>query len=144
MMDPKKYEELLQQEDQYREKYNVHIYLKLTTGPDSKNPTELPMHSAVMTVTGESFVARDSPVFKSDDHGAFYRQIDALVNVRIKLVEWFKEMNIKGVMSYEDEQAYITRGDLRHTLSGILSNAGEYGDWLSRRRAEFLEMGLVD
>ncbi|KAJ8066499.1 hypothetical protein OCU04_005558 [Sclerotinia nivalis] len=140
MMDPKKYDELLQQEDHYGQKYNVQIFLELATDLNCNDPTGPQMHSAVMTVIGESFIANNSPVFKSDDNGAFYRQIDALVNVRIKLVEWLKEMNDKGIMSYEDEQAYITHGDLRHARSGILDNAGEYLDWLSRRRAEFLEM----
>lgn len=90
MMDPKKYDKLIEQEDHFREKYNVEIFLKLSTAPDSKDSTGKKLHSAIMTVTGDSYIVRSSPSFRSDENGAFYRQIDAMVNARIKLVDWFK------------------------------------------------------
>lgn len=89
-MDPKKYDELLEQEDHYRDKHDVEISLEFTTATDSEHCTELQIHSAVMTVTGDSYIVRQPRIFRSDNKGAFYRQIDALINVRIKLVDWFK------------------------------------------------------
>ncbi|CAD6441816.1 a6725c2c-b0f8-48f8-ba39-4e3e77d58507 [Sclerotinia trifoliorum] len=140
MMDPKKYDELLQQEDHYRQKFNVQIYLSLATEADCNNPIGPQIHSAIMTINGECFIARNSPVFRSDEKGAFYRQIDAMANARLKLVGWFKEMSDKGFMSYKDEQAYITNGHLSsRTPSGILNDGGEYIDWLSTRRVEYLD-----
>lgn len=94
MMDPKKCEELLIQEDHYREKYVLTVTLDLATAPDQNFSGE-EIHSATMTVSSEdNFLLRDCPVFQSDENGAFYRQADAMTNARIKLVDWFKVSNI--------------------------------------------------
>ncbi|APA09828.1 predicted protein [Sclerotinia sclerotiorum 1980 UF-70] len=145
MMDPKKYDELSQQEDNYRKKYHVEIYLSLTTEPDCNNPIGPEIHSAIMTLNGHGFITRNSPVFKSDHKGAFYRQIDALANVRIKLVDWFNEMSKKGFPPYMDERAYIIYGHIsRRMPRELMEEGGEYLDWLSARRAEYLETRSVD
>ncbi|KAI9648656.1 hypothetical protein NHQ30_003294 [Ciborinia camelliae] len=137
MMDPKKYDELIEQQDYYCQKYEVEIILQFTTGPDSKHSTELHMHSAAMTVTGDSYIARNSPIFRSDDKGAFYRQIDALLNARIKLVDWLKEIDAKNYMSSQEERFLITGGEGSVNVNGSNSEYEEYVAWLSMRRREF-------
>lgn len=94
MMDPKKYEELLNQEDYYRKKYLLTVTLDLATAPDQNFSGE-EIHSATMTISGEDNVLlKDCPVFQSDKNGAFRRQADAMTNARTKLVDWLKVSNI--------------------------------------------------
>ena len=89
-MDPKKYDQILKQEDYFRERYGAHITLECNTTHESKHDPQLETHSARMTIGGDSYVVRNNPIFGSDEKGAFYRQTDALINVRIKVVNWFK------------------------------------------------------
>ncbi|ESZ91034.1 hypothetical protein SBOR_8576 [Sclerotinia borealis F-4128] len=139
MMDPRKYDELLAQEDHYCELYDFKIRLRLTTTCDNKYYcSDAKLHHAVMTITGGGYTVRDNSVLRSDEDGVFYTQIGAMVNVRQKLVAFFKEMEDKGYMSYENECRYISGEDLEDvSFSGPSLEDQEYVNWLSRRRREF-------
>lgn len=89
-MDPKLYDELLEQEDHFRAKYHVEIFLEHTKAPDTIYSSNRQIHAAVMTISGERPIFQRAPAFRSDSSSAFYRQTDAMANARIKLVAWFK------------------------------------------------------
>ncbi|QSZ29618.1 hypothetical protein DSL72_004134 [Monilinia vaccinii-corymbosi] len=137
-MDQDEYDKLMEQEDYYRKKYGCIIYLKLSTAPDTQHNTGKELHTAVMTITGETYIVKDSPVFRSDENGAFYRQTDAMLNTSTKLVAWFKDMEARGFMSYNDEYAFITgRGLQDGRFRVVQSEAQNYMNWLLMRRREF-------
>ncbi|KAF7888566.1 uncharacterized protein EAF02_003107 [Botrytis sinoallii] len=48
--------------------------------------------------TAASLSLKTLPEFRSDENGAFYRQNDAIVNARLKLVQWFKDMEAKDLL----------------------------------------------
>ncbi|KAF7910775.1 uncharacterized protein EAF01_002284 [Botrytis porri] len=98
MMCPKNYDNLLREEDYFRSQYRIIISLKLTDAPDTIHYTDLNIHTAIMSVHGSLSLFANAPEFRSDENGAFYRQNDAIVNARFKLVEWFKDMEAKDLL----------------------------------------------
>lgn len=90
MMDPKKYDELIEQEEYFSEKYGFVISVDHTNGPDSHYFTDREIHNVAMTVFGDTYVVRNHLVFRSDAKGAFYKQVDAITSARIQLVDYFK------------------------------------------------------
>ncbi|KAA8575468.1 hypothetical protein MFRU_002g00700 [Monilinia fructicola] len=141
MMDPKKYDELIEQEEYFSEKYGFVISVDHTNGPDSHYFTDREIHNVAMTVFGDTYVVRNHLVFRSDAKGAFYKQIDAITSARIQLVDYFKEIEAKGFMSYDEEYAFITCGGLEDLrLSETLSQDLAYVGWLDMRRRDFAEI----
>ncbi|TEY22644.1 hypothetical protein BOTCAL_1558g00010 [Botryotinia calthae] len=98
MMCPKKYAALLKEEDYYRSQYSVIITLKVTDAPDTIHYSDRRIHTAIMKIHGSHSVFADAPEFKSDEDGAFYTQSDAMLNARIKLIDWFKDMEAKDLV----------------------------------------------
>ncbi|KAM0161467.1 hypothetical protein ACHAPG_002397 [Botrytis cinerea] len=98
MMCPKKYAALLKEEDHYRSQYSVIITLKVAEAPDTIHYSNRQIHTAVMKIHGSQPVFAEAPEFRSDENGAFYRQTDAMVNARIKLIDWFKDMEAKDLL----------------------------------------------
>ncbi|TGO18588.1 hypothetical protein BTUL_0009g01080 [Botrytis tulipae] len=98
MMCPIHYQNLLREEDYFRSHYRIMILLKLTDAPDTIHYTDRNIHTAIMSVHGSLSIFEDGPEFRSDENGAFYRQNDAIVNARVKLVEWFKDMEAKDLL----------------------------------------------
>ncbi|KAF7934418.1 hypothetical protein EAE99_002870 [Botrytis elliptica] len=98
MMCPIFYDNLLREEDYYRSQYRLTISLKLTDGPDTIHYFDRNIYTAIMSVHGSLSIFEDCPEFRSDENGAFYRQNDAIVNARLKLVQWFKDMEAKDLL----------------------------------------------
>ncbi|KAF7961111.1 hypothetical protein EAE96_000778 [Botrytis aclada] len=99
MMCPKNYDNLLREEDYFRSQYSLVISLKLSEAPDYIHYTGRNIHTAIMQVHGSLFIFETAPHFRSDENGAFYRQNDAIINARFKLVEWFKDMENKDLLN---------------------------------------------
>ncbi|THV51080.1 hypothetical protein BGAL_0124g00100 [Botrytis galanthina] len=98
MMCPTHYANLLREEDYFRSHYRIMILLNLTDASDTIHYTDQNIHTAIMSVHGSLSVFENCPEFRSDENGAFYRQNDAIVNARVKLVEWFKDMEAKDLL----------------------------------------------
>ncbi|TGO28919.1 hypothetical protein BPAE_0021g00440 [Botrytis paeoniae] len=98
MMCPKHYDNLLREEDYFRSQYRIVISLKLTDAPDTIHYTDRNIHTAIMNIHGSLSIFENSPEFRSDENGAFYRQNDAIVNARVKPIEWFKDMETKDLL----------------------------------------------